>query len=163
MLTIRLAAAQAPRAQVGEYIVRNVSFESPAAAGAEEENGVDVMAALRKEAGMVWAEDNMQFFNFHNELAYMDVSPPAHSIRKVPACRGCAYVCDGRLGGSQADRHAALGCAKYAFFCCTDPPDAGGYTILSGETFAKEINEICQMDPQSDCSCARCSLKVSCV
>ena len=31
-----------------------------------------------------------QFFNFHNELAYME-----------------------------ADKHAALGYANYAFFCCT--------------------------------------------
>ena len=38
----------------------------------------------------------MQFFNFHNELAYMD-----------------------------ADHHDELGFANYACFCCAQPPEIG--------------------------------------
>lgn len=113
----------APRAKVGKYIVRNVSFEAAAAdggdgnsngdGGSEEvcssssgssssSNGVAALDALRHGGGFVWAKNNEQFFNFHNELAYM----PAH-------------------------KHDELGYANYAFFCCTKPPLVGGYTILS--------------------------------
>eukprot|EP01051_Picozoa_sp_SAG22_P000407 SAG22_NODE_11_length_35583_cov_107.128790_7_plen_141_part_00 len=31
----------------------------------------------------------------------------------------------------RCSRSAPQGYANFAFFCCTDPPDAGGYTILS--------------------------------
>ena len=99
----------APRAKVGKYIVKNVSFEPKApedmVSGAASVGHVVTggpMDALRAEAGMVWAEHNSQFFNFHNELAYMD-----------------------------AEHHRKLGLANYAFFSCTQAPDAGGYTILS--------------------------------
>ena len=88
----------APRAKLGKYVVQNVSFESPKAAPAEPLP----MDQLRASAGVVWAEDNMQFFNFHNELAYMDAS-----------------------------HHQALGFANYAFFCCVQPSEVGGYTLVA--------------------------------
>ena len=44
----------------------------------------------------------MQFFNFHNELAYMD-----------------------------ADHHEALGFANYACFCCAQPSAIGTHAPTS--------------------------------
>eukprot|EP01052_Picozoa_sp_SAG31_P057546 SAG31_NODE_17091_length_684_cov_0.683761_1_plen_166_part_00 len=62
-----------------------------------------------------------QFFNFHNELAYME-----------------------------ADKHAELGYANYALFCCTDPPDVGGYTILSdARRVHTRLSELLPELPQS--------------
>jgi hypothetical protein len=112
----------APRAKVGKYVVRNVSFEAVEEEEAEEEKGGGEVAKgsgetmagsgsdggpsaldqFRQSAGVVWAENNEQFFNFHNELAYMD-----------------------------QPHHEELGYAKYAFFCCTIAPEVGGYTILA--------------------------------
>lgn len=97
----------APRAKVGRYVVRNVSFEQKKQEEATPSDlcspqGSSPLDLLRESAGMVWAEDNIQFFNFHNELAYMN-----------------------------SERHAALGYANYAFFCCTAAPDVGGYTLIS--------------------------------
>ena len=87
---------------MGKYIVRNVSFEAATVAVAgdddDDDDGARALDAIRKEGGYVWAENNEQFFNFHNELAYMP-----------------------------ADKHEELGYANYAFFCCTKPPAVGGY------------------------------------
>ena len=87
----------APRGKVGRYVLRNVSFESAAA----EKEPVP-LDHFRTGADVVWAEGNMQFFNFHNELAYVD-----------------------------AEHHKQLNFANYALFCCVQPSAIGGYTIVS--------------------------------